>query len=464
MIATPQSIASALFERPERLLYSYFKDRNGDPFDPFPYQVKIFADILLKKTRFFHLQQCTQTGKTEILSLAISAAALLRPRERINVIAPTFRQTSQMFGRCKQHLLYDNPEIAKRVRPDPLNQSEMHVTHDPTDPSMDSVIACHSAGIRGNGESILGFWGSMNVLDESGSIPDSIYYEKILRMGAAKSSHAMLVEAGTPHRGNHFKESSTDSRYASGFHKVGVDTAIECGAIDSSYYEMIRSRLHPRQLRTWYEAEFPLDEDSFFPDSLIEPCIKSFIQKEPSSSQYALGLDFAKELDKSVFTLGEIKGNQIWERGILVFKHTKYKEQMESLSRLCDKFRPAIAFADSGGAGSALIEDVERMKIKTVVPVSFSASKTRMYTTLHRQLEAQNYLLLDHEEALTELSHLEHEWIGDRSARLRILAPTHAIDGQILGDDHPDSKALLSLALSDDYKAKKGGWFDPKGY
>lgn len=464
MTTTPKSIASTLFERPERLLYSYFKDRNGEPFDPFPYQTKIFADILLKKTRFFHIQQCTQTGKTEILSLAISAAALLRPRERINVIAPTFRQTSQMFGRCKQHLLYDHPDIARRVRPDPLNHSEMHVIHDPTDPSMDSIISCHSAGIRSNGESILGFWGSMNVLDESGSIPDPIYYEKILRMGAAKTSHAMLVEAGTPHRGNHFKESSRDPRYTTGFHKVGVDAAIECGAIDADYYEMIRSRLHPRQIRTWYEAEFPADEDSFFPDSLIEPCIRSFVQKKPTKKSYALGLDFAKEVDKSVFTLGEIKDNQIWERVILVFKHTRYKEQLKALSHLCDTFRPQIAFGDSGGVGSALLEDVEEMNIKHAVPVSFSSQKTHMYTNLHNLFEAQRYMLLDHAEALTELTHLEHEWIGDRSSRLRILAPTHAIEGQILGDDHPDSKALLSLALSDEFKPKKTDWFEPRRY
>lgn len=464
MITTSKSIATALLERPERILYAYFKDRNGNPFKPFPYQVKIFTDLLLKKTRFFHLQQCTQTGKTEILSLGIAAAALLRPRERINVIAPTFRQTSQMFSRCKQHLLYDNPDIAKRVRPDPLNQSEMHVIHDPMDPSKDSVISCHSASIRGNGESILGFWGSINVLDESGSIPDPIYYEKILRMGAAKTSQAILVEAGTPHRNNHFRESSTDPRYAAGFYKVGVQTAIDCGAIDSAYYEMIRARLHPRQIRTWYEAEFPTDDDSFFPDALIEPCIKSFVQKTPTKNHYALGLDFAKEVDKSVFTLGEIIGDKIWERSILVFSHTEYKVQLQALSHLCDTFKPQIAFGDSGGPGSALLEDVERMKIKRLVPVSFTSQKTHMYTNLRNKLETQSYLLLNHEEAITELTHLQHEWIGDRSSRLRILAPTHAIEGQILGDDHPDSKALLSLALSDEFKQKKADWFKPRRY
>ena len=244
-----------MFRDFDRIPYVFFRNRVGKRFHAYPYQLPILERIVLKRGRFFHIQQCTQSGKTEVLSLAIALCALLYPRERINVIAPTYRQASEMFSRVKQHLLYDSRFVAAHVRPEPLSQSEIHVWHEKDNLASDSVIACHSASIQRGGESILGFWGTINVLDESGSIPDPIYYEKILRMGAAKSSQAMLVECGTPHRRNHFYESSISERYQ--HTHIPVEQALEAGAVDPEFYEMARARLHPRQIQTWYKAEFP---------------------------------------------------------------------------------------------------------------------------------------------------------------------------------------------------------------
>jgi hypothetical protein len=415
---------------------------------------------VFKKDRFHHVQQCTQSGKTEILSLALCACALVRPRERINVIAPTNRQASEMFSRIRQHLLFDHPTTALRVRREPLTQSEIHVWHDRDNPGMDSVITCHSASIQSGGESILGFWGTVNVLDESGSIPDPIYYEKILRMGAAKTSKALLVECGTPHRRNHFYESSIDGRYV--HTHIPVEQALDAGAIDSDYYEMVKSRLHPRQIQTWYRAEFPDDSDRLFPASLTEPHIVSFEQERPTPGHlYALGLDFAKSVDKSVFTLGEVIGDTIWERRILPFRHTRYDDQMQALSELCDVFRPEFAFGDASGPGAVCLEHVEKMRVRRVVPVHFSSQKTAIYTNLHTCVRSGHYKFLNHTEALSELNNLEHEWIGPSGDRLRAEAPTHAVEGVRLGDDHADSKALLACAVRPDYQKRKAHWFYP---
>ena len=455
------SITSALLENPSRILYAFFKDRQGNAFSTYPHQDQILADIVLKRKRFVHVQQCTQTGKTEILALALALCAILRPRERINVIAPTFRQTQEDFQRVKSALLYHHPDIARRVRPRPLTSSEIHIIHDPTDPGADSIIACHTAAIQSQGESILGFWGTINVLDEAGSIPDPIYHEKILRMGASSTSRSMLIKSGTPHRRNHFLESSLDPTFE--HYHTDVDDALRAGALDQEYIDFIRPRLHPRQWRTWYLALFPEDEDAFFPSALVEPNIVSFEQSEPSKHSYALGLDFGKLENQGVFTLGELIGDTLWERKILAFRGISYTEQLRELHNVCDIFHPALAFADAGGVGEPIIEKLEErtFPIKKVVRVNFSSQKTAIYTFLRTLFEGGRYKLLNNLEALTELQNLDHEWIGRDAQRLRIEAPSRAVEGVLLGDDHPDSKALLACALRPSEKRGKGEWFDP---
>ena len=245
-----------LLEKVDELVATLFVDDTGQPFKLTRYQKKFLEDALEKK--YLKMQFCaaTRSGKSEIISIAIVLLALIYPNEDIKVISYTWQQSQIIFNKAKQHI-FDNPDSAKLIdTTNEFSRQEINFKNG-------SKVKCMSAGGSGKGEGVLGFGATILVIDESGSIEDEIYYQKIMRMITAGRVDRMVIESGTPHRKNHFFETFNNPNY----HKYVVTwrEAVDEGQMSEKEVMEIKERISEIEFKMWYEAQFPEEaEDSLF--------------------------------------------------------------------------------------------------------------------------------------------------------------------------------------------------------
>jgi len=150
-------------------------------------------------------------------------------------------------------------------------------------------IICETTG--DTGETIRGYTAGAIILEEAGSIKDSIVHYSILPMGA--HTDPPIIKIGTPRGMNHFYESFKNGEYV--VHQIPWQMAVEQRIVKQDYVDEMKRTLPVDKFRTEMEAEFVPDEDAYFGYNLIEACKKPIEEhSKKGSGKYFLGADIAR--------------------------------------------------------------------------------------------------------------------------------------------------------------------------
>lgn len=252
-------------------------------FDPVPYQLGFMYSCLNKKR--VSAVFCRQSGKSESTAKVAIMLAKRNPGHRVLIFAPTDRQTGLLAEKIKH--------TVARMITSSRNASVKHETMREFYFKNGSTIKCETTG--DSGETIRGYTADTIILEEAGSIKDSIIHSVIMPMGA--TTDATIIKIGTPRGMNHFYESSQDPDYV--VHQISWREAVEQGIISREYVEGLRKNLPRDRFETEMEAQFIPDEDAYFGYDLVQACVENIEQVENRSSEekaknYYLGADIAR--------------------------------------------------------------------------------------------------------------------------------------------------------------------------
>lgn len=215
---------------------------------------------------------CRQSGKSETTSKIAIMLARVIVRAPILIFAPTDRQAGliaqKVDGTVKKMPYLQHFHLQRK------SLREFYFSNGGT-------IVCETTG--DSGETIRGYTAGAIIMEEAGSIKDSIVHTSILPMGA--HTDPKIIKIGTPRGMNHFYESSLSDEYV--VHQIPADVAVKAGIVREEYVEEMKRTLTDQDFRAEMLAEFIPDSDAYFPYNLIESCVF----EEPDSHPQMNNLD-----------------------------------------------------------------------------------------------------------------------------------------------------------------------------
>jgi len=245
-------------------------------FKPKSYQTAFALDCLNEKRVVGVF--CRQSGKSEVMAKIAIMLARRDKRGDVLIFAPTDRQTGLIADKIRmtigQMFYLSYFHIVRET------QREFRFSNGRS-------IICETVG--DSGESIRGYTAGDIILEEAGSIKDSIIQEVIMPMGA--TTQPAIIKIGTPRGKNHFYESSRSSEYK--VHLYDWTHPVKENLISQTYIDEMRRVTPDIIFRTEYGAEFIEDQDAFFGYELIEAC-KDDTQFTSETKRYYLGADIAR--------------------------------------------------------------------------------------------------------------------------------------------------------------------------
>jgi hypothetical protein len=186
-----------------------------------------------------------------------------------------------------------------------------------------------------------------------------------------------------------------------------------------------------------YLADF-LSDGAFF--RFIDQNATAVAQSEKASGHsYVIGVDWAKSVDFSVFTVIDEKTKEL----VYLDRHNgiDYIVQRNRLKALCEKFKPTLIIAESNSIGEPNIEMLRRDGLRVKSFTTTNATKANAIEDLALAFERGELKILKNDILIGELKSFEAEYLP--SGLVRYSAP----DGQ-----HDDT--VMSLAMA--WTAVKG--------
>lgn len=296
---------------------------------------------------------CRQSGKSE----TTAKISILKARLKMNgkgrtytgqynvlIFAPTDRQTGLIADKIR-NTIAKMPQLSyfyvKRA-----SQREFEFSNG-------SRIICETTG--DSGETIRGYTAHCIILEEAGSIKDSIIQEVILPMGS--TTDADIIKIGTPRGKNHFFESSKDPNYA--VHQYNYEYAIRAGLITREYVEEMRRTLPEISFRTELGAEFIEDQDAYFSYELIDSVTDNSLQWQIytpiAGATYFIGADIARlGQDSTCITTIELMNRKARVVQIVDLSKNKLDVVIDRLNELIVYYNPKRVFVDETGLGAGV--------------------------------------------------------------------------------------------------------------
>lgn len=216
-----------------------------------------------------------------------------------------------------------------------------------------SSIICETTG--DTGENIRGYTADVIILEEAGSIKDSIFHSVILPMGA--TTNAKVIKIGTPRGMNHFYESFRSGEY--NVHQITWKEAVNEGIISQSYVDEVRSQVPLQQFQTEMEAMFIADEDAYFNYELVDKCVSeiSEINSPAEDKEYFLGADIARLGQDSTCMMIMEKGTPNKIVKIIDIPKSTLDYIIDKINQLYDTWNFSKIYIDETGLGAG-VKDV----------------------------------------------------------------------------------------------------------
>lgn len=410
-------------------------------FWPYEYQ----KDFLIKCCREKRVAALwsRQTGKSTCIAMYAAYICLTNSNYPFIIIAPTQRQSSELYGKIRKviqssDLFYNFIESSTQTELKFYNGSR--------------IISLPSGD---DGTNIKGFTGKTVVLEECGTMRDSVVNEAVTPMIAA--TDGQIIKIGTPKGKNNFWQSCYGKETKYVLSHVPYTIPLKEKQYNEDFINEQRNNLTELEFKTEYEAQFIEDSDCYFKQELIENCVSDYIMWEDNSTQfsimhkfcsYYLGCDFARlGEDSTIITIVERKGNDLRVCYIEEIKHKKLTEVIGRIKQLDQVFNFANMCLDETGIGAGPTDMLEEYFVGKVQGVTFTVkSKEDMYSNLKKNMEQGRLKIPTLKKLFYELSDLRYEITGSGNTKIH-----HSEGGH---DDYPDSLALAvwSCKQEEEYK------------
>jgi len=423
----------------------HFKTEAGNPIVLAPYQEAFIRDVLQRQFPKYIFLASTRIGKTESSAVLAALVAILYDGEEVCIVAPTFKQAERMFKRIKSYF-----QSNKRLMS--LVDTSRTFRRDEISLKNGSVLRCLSAS---NPESLLGFGATTLIVDEAGSIDDSTFKTRILRMtasSAARDRMPILVLLGTPHRVNHFYDAwlSDDFRKFRATWRDGV----KAGILSEDEVEYYRKVMTETEFRMWFEAEFTSGESGLFDKRKAKELMIGAKAKGPEDGwDYYAGLDVARfGSDESAFVVIRVRSGVPIEDATaeMVYYSCRAKRPLTDVigwaKKLIEKWKPRYVAVDELGLGSGVYDHLKEALGDVIRPVRLAGQeRVDVYMSLLDMIENSRIVLLNDDKLEYQLGSFSVEYQSD--GRLKIVKNPR------VRDDVVDALAMACYIL----KVEKSG-------
>jgi len=375
-----------------------------------------------------------QIGKSTSISMYCLYMALTRSNFKIVIIAPTQRQSGELYNKVR-----NIAEGSCLVRDKIITSTQTEMTF-----INGSRIVSAPAGPMG--DTIRGLTADIIVMEEAGGLKNSIVNEVIMPMIGSTQSYGQSIKIGTPKGKNHFWESCYGKETNYKLLHFDWKVAIEAGQYKQEFIDEQRRNLTELQFAAEYEAKFIEDSDCYFKTELIDSCIEDYPMGDVADKcLYYLGVDFARMgEDSCVMIVVMNKRGKLYVKEIIEFNKKKLTETIGEIKLLDMKYNFQKVMLDSTGLGAGpgdmLSEELGSWKVECVTFTN--QSKQDMYSNLKKVMEQGRLKFTMHRKMYYEMVDLRYEISS--SGNLKIHHPERG------HDDYPDALALAVYSIYED--------------
>jgi hypothetical protein len=170
--------------------------------------------------------------------------------------------------------------------------------------------------------------------------------------------------------------------------------------------------------------------------NLSEAATAGWQDTPESGHDYAIGVDFAKLNDYSVFSVIDLTRKE--QCHLVRLNQISYMDQLKELKDLINLFNPISVIAESNSVGEALIDVLEHDAVPVTRFVTTAATKKVAIEDLAYAIESLEFRILDHAIQTAELLSYEIERTGTGGFRY----------GPATNDMHDDTVMALAIGYT----------------
>lgn len=394
--------------------------------DPFDYQ----ADFIDAESRRKQLCCGRQVGKTEICAGAGLHGATTNDDHTVLIVAPTQRQSSNLFKRIKS-MISKSP-----IEDWGIERSTQTIIEFKNG----SRVICLPAGT--DGSTIRGYTADYIIVDEAAFVPDEVFSSVLSPMLA--TTNGTMVLASTPFgTSGFFYEASLDGRW----HTLRVPTA-ESPLVDESFIEEQRQALSSLEFEQEILGEFSPDADKLFDHKDVRECAFEGetnqwggvpVDIDPTEEPAFLGCDLARHgADASVY-IGLTRDGDAFL--VETVQDAPLTDAMGRIGHLHETFDFESIAIDENSLGGGVVDTLTERYGSVIDGVKFTIdTKQSMFNALKTEFEEQSIRFPHESRIRPELIDLEYEFTS--TGKMKVHHP----DGG--HDDHADALALAHHARS----------------
>ena len=272
-------------------------------------------------------------------------------------------------------------------------------------------------------------------IDEAARVSEATYQDVLLPTLADRDGK--LVAISTPKGRNWFWR-----QYLAG--QVRNDRTISFTAPSSANpmetikraAELARDAVSDRTYRQEWLAEFVDDAGGVFRGVL--DCVREHPTEPEPGRSYAMGVDWGRTNDATVFTVMCIETAQVV--AVERMQDTAYALQLDRLQRLHARWQPYAILAEANSMGGPLVEALQRLELPVQSFTTTAITKPPLIDALALAIERGDIGLTNNTTLLNELQAYESERLPSGAVRYSAPGGMH--------DDHVISLSLAWRAVS----------------
>jgi hypothetical protein len=442
------------------LVRGLFKDEAGQPLELYDYELEILKAILYKENNRNLCWATTRCGKSMTVSVAVILAAISQDGERIRIISDTNVHTKVIKGYVDR-LILDNQLIIDKLPSSYKNRGVEHLKDELNKERITfdngSDIMTLTANILGEGRTLVGFGGTIIIVDEGEQIPEEIMRAKVMRM-LGDSADSLIFVIGNPLKPGFMYTKKKDSNWRQII--IGWERCVQAGRFKQTYIDEMRASITDVEFDIWYNAIYPPEgEDNVIPWSWIERAKEEYAKldfKEIKPISSTLGCDIARY--GSDWTI--MYAIQKTETGQYILRETHKYEKKDTMTtvgnirELDAAHNYDLINIDEAGLGGGVIDRLKETDIANKVtgiqagesPDSedakkrFLNKKAEMYFNLRKLFEDKLIMIPNDVKLVDQLSKFRYDFTSSRKIKL--------IDPGGHSPDEADSLALSCYAPS----------------
>jgi len=383
-------------------------------------------------------------GKSLVFSRKNIWIMFTRPKVESLIISSTQRQSMIMFDYCLDAVMA-NPLLREMVE----RKTRTIIKLKPPLGGKIVALPCSPDKLRG-------YHPDFVFIDEASIVPSGMITSEIMMM--LTKPNAGLIMSGTPMGSDHvFRKAFLDTKRYSVHHYPSYSSPLVSQKQLDEWKEVMTREEWEREV----EAIWAESTHTFFPMDLIVACVDpqlgdpdslgAFIEDiekvRPGTlkAPYYAGLDLGKQVDYSVLTVVQKTENNMVR---LVHKRqfplgTNYPDVIGYVARAEQVFNFENLQVDKGGIGDAVVDELQRIQIRSVEGVFFTdVEKENMLNNLKLLMEKKLLKILgDDKQLIAQMNEQQCEYMQPKTAQERIHMKFWHPQGR-----HDDQ--LMSLALA----------------